>query len=196
MAEEETIDHGMFSNWDCVGATGLLAAFPPVLYFVCYEDSANLSILIKQGTVFGAVLCGVIALVFLAVYVYLFLLSAERFSLIGSFCELWKKRAPLLVNSMMAGCVLAEIAGRIVYAGQEQCSTLTWAVYGIVAVYGVYLLTFVVKPALLSKIVNIAGICLTCYFAYACWTGVAEKFERDLLSMPPPEDKKAEDKEK
>lgn len=192
MAEEETIDHGMFSNWDCVGAIGLLAAFPPVLHFVCYEDSANLKVLIKQGTVFGAVLCGVIGLVFLVAYLYQLLFSAERFSLVGSWCEMWKKRATLLINSMMGGCVLAEVVGRIAFIGQEQCFTISLAVYGIVAIYGVYLLTFVVKPSLLSKIVNIAGISLTCYYGYLCWNGIAEKFERDLLSMPPPEEKKAD----
>lgn len=194
MAEEEPIDHSEFDSWDCVGAVGLLAAFPPVLQFVCYEVEAGHRAVMEQGIVFGAVLAGVIGLTFVVSYVYQFLFSSERFTVFGSFGLLWRHRATLLVNSVMAGCVAAELVCRMfVYKGAKS-DVLLYLELGIVAVYVVYLLTFFVKSALMSKIVNLSGIVLAVIYVWQGWIGVQYKFERDMLSAPTADEKAAVDK--
>lgn len=194
MAEEEPIDHSEFTDWDCVGAVGLLAVFPPALQFVCYEQEAGQRLVMTQGVVFGAALAGVVGLVFIAGYVYQFLLSSERFTIFGSLGQLWRHRATLLVNSVMAGCVVAELVCRMFVFDGDKSFVILLLELGILAVYGVYLLTFFVKPTLLSKIVNLSGLVLACVYVWQGWIGIQHKFERDMLSAPTPAEKSAPDK--
>ena len=195
MPEEEPIDHSEFTGWDCVGAVGLLAVFPPALQFVCYEVEAGHRLVIEQGKVFGVALAGVVGLVFIACYVYQFLFSSERFTIFGSLGQLWRHRATLLINSTMAGCIVAELVCRMfVYDGNKSFVLLLLEL-GILVVYGVYLLTFFVKPALLSKVVNLSGLVLAGIYMWQGWIGIQYKFERDMLSAPTPAEKASVGKE-
>ncbi len=61
---------------------------------------------------------------------------------------------------------------------------IAWALPGAVATLAVFVLSFILKKSLLSKIVNMAGIGITAVYLYYGYHEVAAKFERDLLSAP------------